>query len=134
MQVNVTIRSEMLDVINASITTAPASNTIVFQDASDTTLAIMPFKDLVTFGDAQYKFRALDDSFSLKASVIQTGRVTKFIIDGEAVGGGGPINTLIGNAGGLNSNSDIRFNRRDWSESGVITLNNLILKLVQGQA
>jgi len=134
MQVKATIRSEMLEVIVTSITTAPASNTIVFQDASDITIAIMPFKELEAFGDAQYKFKALDDSFSLKASVIQNGRVSKFIIDGEEIGGGGPINALNGSAGGLNSNSDIRFNRRDWSESGVITLNNLTLKLIQGQA
>lgn len=135
MQVNVTIRSEMLDVIKTSIETGIAPTKIVFQDASDITLAEMSFKELEAFGiNAQYKFKAFDDSTSLKASITMTGRVAKFFIEGEKVGGGGPlIVTMNGSVGGLNSNSDIRFNRRDWSESGVITLNNLILKLVQGQ-
>jgi len=136
MQVNVTIRSEMLNVIDTSITTGTAPKKIIFQDASDITLAEMQFKELEAFGiDAQYKFKALDDSYSLKASVTTSGRVAKFFIKGEKVGGGVPlIVTMNGSVGGLNSNSDIRFNRRDWSESGVITLNNLILKLIQGLA
>jgi len=133
MQVIVEVRREMLEIIKDSLEHASSPKIIVFKDSSDIVLAQMPFLQLDAFGtDAQYQFKALDGGTSLKASVITSGRVSEFTIDGE-LPSGGQAEVLSGSVGGLNSDSDIRFNRRDWSESGVITLNNLILILRQGQ-
>jgi len=132
MQVILSVRQEQLDVIKTAI--EAGSMVIVFKEGA-TVLAEMQFKELIDIaGDAKYVFKAFDDTTSLKATVIQSGRVEEFSIDGEEPPGGGPVvGILTGSVGALNSNSDIRFNRRDWSETGVVTLNNLTLILLQGQ-
>jgi len=131
MQVNLNIRREMIENIKTSITHPSSPKKIVFKDDSAITLAEMLFDDLddVSGSNAQYKFKALDGSYSLKAAVITNGRVSEFIVMGEDPATPGQVVSLSGTAGGLSSDSDIRFNRRDWSESGVITLNNLTLTL-----
>jgi len=134
MQVYIDIRTEMLEIIKISLEHGSSPKLIVFKDDSGITLAEMPFDELESIGsDAQYRFKALDGSYSLKASVITSGRVAEFSIDGENPAIPGQVTALSGTVGGYGSNSDIRFNRRDWSESGVITLNNLTLILRQGQ-
>ncbi len=128
MQVILEIRQSMLEVLKDAI--EAGSNIIYFTDGS-TTLAEMQFKELeADVGDAKYKFIAFDDTESLKAAVLVSGRVSEFYIDGVPPGGGSAA--VSGSVGGLSSSADIRFNRRDWTESGVITLNNLVLKLLQG--
>lgn len=134
MQVYVDVRKEMLEIIKVSIEHVSSPKKIIFKDDSSIILAEMLFDELEISGvDAQYKFKALDGSFSLKASVITSGRVSEFTIEGENPATPGQVVVLNGSVGGLYSNSDIRFNRRDWSESGVITLNHLTLILRQGQ-
>ena len=125
MQVEKTIRLNMLTVLKDDIESGPGI--IVFTDGADI-LAEMPFQrlDADQSGESIYNFIAYDDNPSLRAAVILSGRVSNFYIDGAAPG------SAVGTVGGLNSSSDIRFNRRDWTTSGVITLNNLVLKLING--
>jgi len=130
MQVIIELRIDMLDVIKTAIEDGSADHMIRFKDGSDVLLAEVEFLDLVDTGDAQYAFRALDGTSSLRAAVVADGRVSKFTIEG--VSSGLKPSALLGSVGKLASTNDIRFNKLDWSQGASITINNLFIYVKQG--
>jgi len=131
MQVIIELRQDMLDIIKTSIENGGVDHMIKFKDESDVLLAEIEFQDLEDYGSARYVFRALDDSYSLRAAVVADGRVAKFTIQGW-VDAAPEDNTLVGTVGRLASTADIRFNKLDWSEGASITINTLLIYVKQG--
>jgi len=132
MKVIVELRQGMLNVIKDSIEHVSISDkTITFRNESGDPLAIMEFQDLIDTGDAQYMFRAIDDTNILKAIVTADGRVVDFIISGYD-GSGVDTSALSGSVGKLTSTADIRFNKLDWSEGASITITDLRIYVKQG--
>lgn len=132
MWTNNTIRIKMLEVVKTALEDAAADQTIVFKDSADVILAKMLFKELDRFGsEIKFIFKGLDDTTTLKAVVLANGTVAKFEIEGKIPDDGTEI-ALRGTVGSLNSNADLRFNRREWATGGNITFNKLTISLKQG--
>ena len=132
MWTNNTIRIKMLEVVKTALEDAAADQTIVFKDSADVILAEMLFKELNRFGsEIKFIFKGLDDTTTLKAVVLANGTVAKFEIEGKIPDDGTEI-ALRGTVGSLNSNADLRFNRREWATGGNIIFNKLTISLKQG--
>jgi len=127
MKVNTDIMATMMDVLRAELAVDP---TIMVFREGETDICTLTFKDLqpLEIGEkAALKFIAPDDSYILRAAATADGVVDNFIIFGT-----GSDIAITGTVGSLVSSADIKFSRTNWVSGTVITIQNLVLSLIQG--
>jgi hypothetical protein len=135
----------MLNLLKVAITEAIGplipSKTIKFYSFDGPTLLCeVPFDDLEIYTDGDrvgYKFKYADGTKVLRGSVLASGTVAYFDIDGVV-----PAEDLIpaelvtdmihGTVGGLSTTADIRFNSLSWTGDVNISLSNLAILMLQG--
>lgn len=127
MNVILSLRRSMLEVIRQPLRYA-STKQITFYDASSVALANLSYNDVsYVAGLAKMKFTSTGGGNVLRGSVDTAGRPVRFEIFGNVAGP--DILIISGTVGSLGSSADIRFNKIDWSEGGIVTLTNLSIVL-----
>jgi len=140
MQVNTTLRQEMLNLLKTSITVGyglvvPTKTIKFYSNTPGDPLCTVTFNDLEIYSDGDrvgYKFKSSDGTFVLRGSVANTGTVAYFNIDGVLDDETPVVDMLHGTVGGLSTTADIRFNSLSWTEGINISLSNLAIIMLQG--
>jgi len=117
----------MLEVIRVPLM-AITTKQITFYDANSVALANLAYNDVSYVASlAKINFTPAVGGNVLRGSVGVAGRPVRFEIFGKF----GSQDTLVisGTVGSLGSSADIRFNKIDWSEGGIVTLQNLSIVL-----
>lgn len=136
MKTSISLRNKMLETVSTSLETPVITPTwdryIEFQSSDSTALCRILYETLVeSYGigeNASYIFVAPDGTNILRGMVdIASGVVSKFLITGDTG------DTINGSVGSLSSNSDLKFNRINWTVNVTsITISNLELVIPQG--
>jgi hypothetical protein len=140
MQVNTTLRQDMLNLLKTSITVGygavvPTKTIKFYSSSHGSPLCTVTFDDLEIYTDGDrvgYKFKSSDGTMVLRGVVENTGTVSNFEIDGVLSSEAVVTNMLYGTVGGLSTSADIRFNSLNWTEGVNISLSNLAIIMLQG--